>query len=74
MRSHLRAAGVSVKYSNEPATVPRLKSLLRKAGVTGTEAKASVGTDLAGFLKLNPSLPLWAAVALVIEATGRFEE
>jgi hypothetical protein len=72
MRSHLRAAGISVKYSAEPATVSRLKSLLRKAGIRGPETGTAIGTDLAGYLKLNPALPLWAALALILEATGRF--
>jgi hypothetical protein len=56
----------------EPATVTRLRSLLRRAGVQGSETAASVGTDLVGFLMLNPLLPLWAAVALILESTGRF--
>jgi hypothetical protein len=74
MRSHLKAARLRIADSNEPATVTRTRSLLRKAGVSGTEIAASVGTAVAGFLNLNPSLPLWAAVALILEATGRFTE
>ncbi len=72
MRGHLRAAGLVIRFNDEPATVSRLRSRLRKAGVTGTEARESLGTDLAGYLEMNPKLPLWAAVALVLEATGRF--
>jgi hypothetical protein len=72
MRDHLKAAGVRVSNSAEPATVSRLRSLLRRANVQGAEIEASVGTTLAGFLKLNARLPLWAAVALVLESTGRF--
>jgi hypothetical protein len=72
MRAHLKAARLRIADSNEPATVPRVRSLLRKAGVTGSEISESVGTAIAGFLTMNPSLPLWAAVALILELTGRF--
>jgi hypothetical protein len=72
MRDHLKAAGLVVRNSAEPATVPRLKSLLRRLGVNGPEIMESVGKDLAGFLTMNPRLPLWAALALVLELTGRF--
>lgn len=72
MRAHLKAAGLTIKYSAEPATARRVRCVLRKAGVTKAEAQVSIGTDLAGYLALNPGLPLWAAVALVLEATGRF--
>ncbi len=50
---------------SEPATVERLRQLLRRAGVQGPEILASVGKDVAGFLAINRGLPLWAAVALV---------
>jgi hypothetical protein len=46
--------------------------MLTRAKVAGVEIKDSLGTSLAGFLKLNNRLPLWAALALVLEATGRF--
>lgn len=72
MRGHLKFAGIRIIDNNEPATAKRLKSLLRKAGVSETEAKASVGKPLSDYLNINPNLPLWAAVALVLEATGRF--
>ena len=72
MRGHLRAAGLRSPDRAEPATVGRLRSLLRRAGIDGIETVASVGTSLAGFLTLNPSLPLWAAAALVLESVGRF--
>ena len=72
MREHLRAAGVRIVNNTEPATRARVRSLLRRAGVQGTETTASVGTDLAGYLLRNPMLPLWAAVSLILEATGRF--
>lgn len=72
MREHIKAAGLRSPDSTEPATVSRLRSALTRAGVQGPEIIGSVGTTLAGFLALNPRLPLWAAIALVLEATGRF--
>lgn len=72
MRQHIKAAGLRAPIHHEPATATRLRSLLRRAGVSGVESAESVGTSLAGFLTLNPRLPLWVALALVLEATGRF--
>ena len=72
MREHIKAAGLRAPVQIEPATVPRLRTLLKRAQVTGQEITDSVGTTLAGYLRLNPLLPLWAALALVLEATGRF--
>ena len=72
MRCHIKAAGLRAPISIEPATVTRLRSCLKRAGVQGVEILDSLGTTLTGYLKLNPSLPLWAALALVLEATGRF--
>ena len=74
MRAHLRAAGLRTPDSSEPATWSRIRCLLRRAGVDAPESMTSVGTSLAGFLTLNPSLPLWTAVALVLESTGRFTQ
>jgi hypothetical protein len=72
MRNHLKAAGLRAPDRMEPATVSRLRTLLKRAKIAGPEITDSVGTSLCGFLALNPMLPLWAAVALVLESTGRF--
>jgi hypothetical protein len=72
MRSHLRAAGVRIPDNTEPATSTRMKSILRKLWITSPQIIEAVGTSIAGYLTLNPGLPLWAAVALILEATGRF--
>lgn len=72
MRAHLSTAGVRIPDSLEPATAARLKTHLGRAGVKLPEAVQAIGTTLAGFLALNAELPLWAALALVLEATGRF--
>ena len=72
LRGHLAVAGLRVSVSNEPATVARMKAKLRSVGVMSPEIQESVGMTLAGFLKANPKLPLWVALAMVLEATGRF--
>ena len=72
LRAHLTVAGLRVSVSNEPATAARLKAKLRSIGVQSPEVQEAVGMTLAGFLMANPRLPLWAAVAMVLEATGRF--
>ena len=54
----------------EPATVPRLRQLLRRAGITGARREAAMGCSIERYLELNPRLPLWAAVAWGIELDG----
>ena len=72
MRDHLRAARLIVANNLEPATVSRLRSLLRKVGIYGPDVRDCVGTDLTGYLERNPDLHLWAALALILEASGGF--
>ena len=72
MREHIKAAGLRSPIATEPATVSRLRTHLTRAGVFAPEIQASVGTTLAGYLEMNPMLSLWAALGLVLEATGRF--
>lgn len=72
LRAHLTVARLRVSVSNEPATAARLKAKLRSIGIQSPEVQEAVGTTLAGFLKLNPRLPLWVSLAMVLEATGRF--
>lgn len=72
MKGYLRRAGIWVSNMQEPATEPRLRQVLRRAGVSGAEIVASVGLSPEGFKIANPNLPLWAAVALVLESTRRF--
>lgn len=72
MREHLRMAGIRIKYSQEPATVRRLKTLLRRVGIASPVIQESIGMSLSKFLTVNPRLPLWAALALVLESTGMF--
>ena len=72
MRGHLRVAGILVTVSVEPATEPRIKAKLRQVGVFGKEIKEATGMTVNKYLKSNPNLPLWAALALILESTGRF--
>ncbi len=72
MRGHLSMAGLRVKCSTEPATVSRIKNRLRAIGIHSPEIQEAIGMPLARFLKVNTGLPLWAALALVLESMGRF--
>lgn len=72
MRGHLRVAGVKVGASSEPATVQRMKAKLRAVGIHFPEIQEAIGMPLGRFLEVNPGLPLWAALALVLESIGRF--
>ena len=74
MRNHIRAAGLPAPVGIEPASTSRLRTLLNLAGVTAPDAHEAAGTTLSGYLKRNPGLPLWAALALVLEATDRFTD
>jgi hypothetical protein len=72
MRGQLRQAGIRVSNRNEPATADRLRAKLREAGIMGPETTEAVGVSLERYLEINPRLPLWAALALIVESTGRF--
>ena len=72
MRGHLKVAGVKVASSAEPATVQRMKAKLRAIGIHSPEVQEAIGMPLSRFLVVNPRLPLWASLALVLESTGRF--
>jgi hypothetical protein len=74
MRGILRAAGVRSPLVVEPATVQRLRLYLRRAGLQRTEIMETVGTTVEGFLELNPKLPLWAALSMILEATGKYDK
>ena len=72
MRNHIKAAGLRAPNCAEPASTSRLRTLLHHAGIDAPEANEAIGTTFSGYLKLNPNLPLWAALALALEATGQF--
>ena len=74
MKAHIKAAGLHVPYYMEPATTHRLRSFLHKAGIPGVTVREAVGSTLGVYLESNRDLPLWAALALVIEATGLFTD
>lgn len=74
MRAHLKAAEVRVGSANEPASVKRLRRKLTQAGVTLGAAQEAIGMTLCKYLRVNPRMPLWAALALILEADGRFTE
>jgi hypothetical protein len=68
MRSYLRAAGVRIGSDLEPATPRRVALVLSRVGVTAPMIRQAVGAGITGYLEKNPRLPLWAAVALILEA------
>ena len=74
MKNHIRAAGLRVPFWLEPATTHRLRAFLHKAGIPNGATKEAIGTTIGVYLGSNRDLPLWAALALVIEATGRFTD
>lgn len=74
MKDHIKAAGLRVPYYLEPATTHRLRSFLHKAGIPNGATREAIGTTIGVYLGCNRDLPLWAALALVIEATGRFTD
>jgi len=73
MRSIIRAAGLRAPHSLEPATASRLRTMLRKAKMQNADIVEAVGTPLASFLDMNAKLPLWAALAVILESTGKYD-
>jgi hypothetical protein len=72
MRATLVGAGLRISNSQEPATVCRIRQLLRRVGKVGLDSGALGHTvsgplSVAGWLERNPRMPLWAAVALILE-------
>ena len=74
MRSIVQAAGLNCPMRNEPASVARLRSLLRRIDIGGVETREAIGLSIEQFLVLNPNLPLWAALSMVLELTGKFDD
>lgn len=72
MLEHLKAAGVRVASRQEPATVARMRAKLRAVGVLSPQIIDAIGMPLGQYLQRNPKLPLWAALALVLEALGTY--
>jgi hypothetical protein len=68
MRSFLTKHGIRIPSDLEPATVPRIRTLLRRGGIAPKQAEQAVAGSLARYLQANPRLPLWAATALLVEA------
>lgn len=74
MKAHIKAAGLRVPHKLEPASTNRLRRLLNRADVSPETTFETLGVNLKGYLTLNPGLPLWAALAWILEATGKFTE
>ena len=74
MRGIVRAAGLTAPPRTEPASVSRLRVLLRRVSIHKQEIEEAVGTSLEGFLELNPKLPLWVALSAILESTGKYSD
>ena len=74
MRSIVQAAGLTCPMRNEPSSVARLRSMLRRIDIGGAETREAIGTSIEEFLVLNSNLPLWAALSKVLELTGKFDD
>lgn len=71
MKNQIKPAGLRTPKQNKPPTVSRLCAMLRRANTIGVEVRKGIGTNLTGYLKLNPQLPLCAALTLVMEAINK---
>lgn len=73
-RDHLKGllagAGVQRVPEVEPATVGRLRQLLRRAGISQRDAENAVGISLGELVARNPDRPLWWLTATTIECCG----
>ena len=74
LRAHIAAAGLKAPDHNEPATTKRVTALLRKGGLTGLAIAEAVGSTVDQYLARNPNLPLWVAVASILEADGTYTQ
>lgn len=70
MRKHLAAAGIRAPIKTEPATIGRIRTVLYRVGIRGEDIRKGVGCHLGVWLNHNQRLPLWAALALILEAIG----
>jgi hypothetical protein len=71
LKSILRAHGLSHIDETEPATPKRVAQLLRRAGLTKSAARDTVGLKLEHYVRRNRDKALWWLVACALEGTGR---
>lgn len=66
----LRRRGLRAIQKAEPASVHRMRQLLRRAGSTQLQAHEAVGMTLDQLIRANPGYPLWWLLATTFEAMG----
>jgi hypothetical protein len=70
LRDILHKHGIShVPPEAEPATVKRLGQLIRRTGLTISQAEEAVGMRLPKLIEANPGHALWWLLATTLEAT-----
>jgi hypothetical protein len=69
MKAILSHYGIRLPES-EPATVSRLRQLLRRAGITQEMAQDAVGCRLGTYIRLNRDMALWWLVAATLESNN----
>jgi hypothetical protein len=71
LRDILHKHGIShIPPEAEPATVKRLAQLIRRAGLTVSQAEEAVGLKLPVLIEKNPGHPLWWLLATTLEASA----
>lgn len=70
LKGLLRARGLTRIVETEPATVPRLRQLLRRAGLSQGQVEEAVGLSLAELIERNPGVALWWLTATTLEASA----
>lgn len=70
LKAILRSKGISRIPEAEPATVGRLRQLLRRAGVSQGEAEEGVAMWLDKLISANPGVALWWLTATTLEIVG----
>jgi hypothetical protein len=66
----LNKHGISRIPEAEPATVRRLAKLIRRAGLTVSQAEEAVGLKLPVLIEKNPGHALWWLLATTLEANS----
>jgi hypothetical protein len=74
MRAIIRMSGIAKAPPDfEPATPERVNQLVKRTGISTPEIHEAIGCTTAEYVRKNENLPLWVAVAHVLELTGKFD-
>lgn len=70
LKAILREKRLSRIPEAEPATVGRLRQLLRRAGISQRTAEEAVGMALQRLIEANPGVALWWLAATTVETVA----